>query len=79
MDTPWASDTTIPLGGITTVDLMYMISDQACTINLNSSSGTDITIDPNKPLVLSGTAVTAIYISQSSGSTANVKYLIAGA
>ncbi len=74
-----ASDTQLAFGGVTTADLLYIKSDQAISINLDSSSGTDITIDANKPVLLTGTAATAAYVSNASGSTANILYYIWGA
>ena len=73
-----ASDSQLSFGGVATVDVLYLISDQALTYNINSSSGTDLTLDANKPLFMAGTSVTALYVSNASGSTANVKYGIWG-
>ena len=66
------TDTQLSFGGVTTADVFYMKSDQAITLNINAAAGTDITIDANKPLVLTGTAITAAYVSNSSGSSANI-------
>ena len=74
-----ASDTALSIGSLTTVDVMILISDQAISININSNAGTDITVDANKPLALAGTAITALYVSNASGSTANIKYSLYGA
>ena len=73
------TDSTLPIGALAAIDFFYLTSDQALTLNFNSTSGTDITIDANKPIMLSGTALTNIYVSNASGSTANIKYLVAGA
>jgi hypothetical protein len=67
-----SADSAMSLGGITTVDLMYLKSDQALTLNINSNGGTDITIDANKPFFMCGTAITAIYLTNASGTNANV-------
>ena len=74
-----ASDTSVGLGGVTTADVVYLKSDQQLTINFNSSSGTDITIDANRPALLTGTSVTALYVSNASGSNANVDIKFWGA
>ncbi len=73
-----SSDSEFSLGGVATVDVLYFKSDQQVTINLNSSSGTDITVDANKPVLLCGTSITALYVSNSSGSTANIVYGVWG-
>jgi len=73
-----ASDTSLAFGGVTTADVVFLISDQSITINLNSNSGTDITIDASKPFVIFGGAVTAIYVSNASGSTAHIEYELDG-
>jgi hypothetical protein len=73
------SDVQLDFGGVTTADMVYLESDQALTLNIQSSSGTDIPIDADKPFVLSGTAVTAVYVSNSSGLNANVVFKIWGA
>lgn len=74
-----AADTALDLGGITTVDVLVLYSDQALTVNFDADDGTDITLDAGKPLVLAGTAVTAIYVSNDSGSDANLTYTLYGA
>jgi len=67
-----ASDASILPGNITTVDVLYIESDQTVTYELNGAD-TRITLDPQKAHILFGTAVTAITISNGSGATANMK------
>lgn len=74
-----ASDTSISFGGITTADILFLKSDQALTLNLQANSGTDIPIDANKPFMMAGTAITAAYLSNASGTDANVIFKIWGA
>lgn len=66
------TDTAVSMGGVTTCDALFLKSDQALTLNINSSAGTDITVDASKPLILCGSAITALYLSNASGSTANI-------
>jgi hypothetical protein len=74
-----STDTQLSFGGITTADIVYLKSDQALTLNLQSSAGTDIPIDANKPFMQAGTAVTAAYVSNASGTDANIIFRIWGA
>lgn len=74
-----AADTSVNFGGVTTGDVILIHTDQTIIIKFQSSGGTSITIDPNKPVVFTGTAMTAIYVSNSSGSTANIIFDIYGA
>ena len=72
------TDEAISIGGVATIDVLFLESDQAITLNINSSTGTDITVDANKPLLITGTSITALYVSNSSGSTANIRYVLLG-
>ena len=72
------TDSQLAFGGITTVDALVLKSSQAITLNINSDSGTDITIDADKPIILTGTSITALYVSNSSGATAVIEYWIWG-
>jgi hypothetical protein len=72
-------DELISMGGVTTASFIYCKSDQTITLNFNSSSGTNVAVTENRPLLITGTSVTAIYASNASGSSANVTMLIAGA
>lgn len=74
-----STDTALSFGGITTADIFYLKSDQALTLNVQANSGTDIPIDANKPFMMAGTAITAAYLSNASGSAANVVFKIWGA
>jgi len=71
------TDESVDLGGITTVDVFAITSDYQITYKLNGSA-TAITLDAKKSHVLFGTSITAITISNASGSTASVQILIAG-
>jgi hypothetical protein len=74
-----STDTAVALGGVTTIDILYIKSDQALTLNINADSGTNIAIDANKPFFMAGTALTAIYLSNASGTDANVVVKMWGA
>ena len=74
-----ASDSALNFGGVTTADIFYLKSDQALTLNVQAAAGTDIPIDANKPFILAGTAVTGAWVSNASGSDANVVFKIWGA
>jgi hypothetical protein len=73
-----STDTALNFGGITTAELIYLKSNQELTLNINSNSGTNITIKANKPFSMTGTSVTAAYVSNSSGTDANVAFRIWG-
>jgi hypothetical protein len=72
-----ATNMQLDFGGVTTADVVYLESDQAISIYL-ASSGTEIPVRANKPFFQSGTAVTAIYVTNQSGSAAKVKWQIWG-
>jgi hypothetical protein len=72
------TDQAFNFGGVTTASVLYVKSDQAITLNLNSNTGTDISVLANKPFVLSGTAITAAYVSNASGSSANISFGVWG-
>jgi hypothetical protein len=63
--------------GVTTVDIVLIESSQAISWRLNAAD-TAITIDANRVHLLFGTNITALLMSNASGSTAYVKIYIAG-
>jgi len=63
--------------GITTIDLMLISSDQTISYEINGAD-TTITLDANCVHALWGTNITALTVTNASGSTANLKILIAG-
>lgn len=63
--------------GITTVDVFYITSDQAISWKCVAGE-TAIGLDANGAHCLFGTSLTAILVSNASGSTANVKIYVAG-
>lgn len=71
------SDTALDLGGVTTGALLYMYSDQTVSIDLNDSTETAKQVTANRPLLWHG-SFTNVYITNASGSTANVQYGIYG-
>ena len=73
-----STDSSVNFGGVTTGDIVLLSSDQTISWRCNVVD-TAITLDANRVHLLVGTAVTAILLSNSSGSTANVKVLVAGA
>lgn len=72
--TTGTTDSQLTFGGVGTVDVFALISDQPITVNLEADTGTDITVDANKPLLIIGGNITAAYVSNSSGSTASIRY-----
>jgi hypothetical protein len=72
------TDEVLPMGGVTTASALYLYSSQTITVNLNSAAGTDIVLSANRPFFSTGLAVTAIYLSNASGSTASIVAFIAG-
>jgi hypothetical protein len=72
-----ATDMPLDFGGVTTAYVFYLISDQPITVYF-AASGTAISILANKPFFQAGTAITAIYLTNQSGSAANVKWQIWG-
>jgi hypothetical protein len=63
--------------GVTTVDVVLIESTQAISWRLNAAD-TAITLDANRVHLLYGTNITALLLSNASGSTATVKIFIAG-
>ena len=72
------TDGAIALGSITTADIFYISSDQAITYKLNGSA-TAVTLDANCHHIYMGTAITALTVTNASGSTAYLDILFAGA
>lgn len=68
------SDQAISLGGITTVEAMILKSDFAISLKLNGIT----TAIACKAFAIRGAAITAITMSNASGSTATVRYQLAG-
>ena len=72
------SNSALAFGPVTTASILYIESDQ--TISLKQVSGdTAITITAGGFVLLFNTSATAYIITNASGSTANVHYVIAGA
>ena len=69
-----ATDLTIPLGGLTTVEAIDLISDQAISLKIN---GGTVAVGC-KSLTLIGCAITALTVSNSSGALANLRIAMAG-
>lgn len=72
------SNSAIAFGPVTTADLLYISSDQQITLK-QVSGDTAITIDAGGFVILWGTSATAYIISNASGSTATIHYIVAGA
>ena len=73
-----STDTSISFGGVTTATVLVLKSDQALTLNVNSASGTDIAVAADRPQVFLGGSLTAAYVSNASGSTANITMVVYG-
>lgn len=63
--------------GVTTVDILLLTADQQISWRL-AATDTAITLDANRFHVLYGCNITALLLSNASGSTANVRVYIAG-
>ena len=74
------TDQAIPIStttGVTTIEGFYIKSDQ--TISLRQvAADTAWTVTANRPLLVTGTSMTALLISNASGSTANIKLRVWG-
>lgn len=70
-------DGAVSFGGVTTADMVYVESDQNISFKLSGGSDS-IAVDANKFSLLYGTSATSLTISNSSGSTANVIFFVAG-
>jgi hypothetical protein len=74
------TDQAIPFNlstGVTTVQVILLTSDKAISWRANAAD-TAITLSANRVHLLYGTSLTALLLSNSSGSTANVRIYIAG-
>jgi len=71
-------DSAVNFGGVTTGDIVLLSSDQTISWRC-AATDTAIALDANRVHLLVGTNLTAILLSNASGSTANVKVLVAGA
>lgn len=72
------TDSSVNFGGVTTSDIILISSDQAISWRA-AATDTAIGLDANRVHVLVGTNLTAVLLTNASGSTANVKVLVAGA
>ena len=67
-----ASDASILPGNITTIDVLYIESDQVITYEMNGADTTS-TLDAQMAHLLFGCNVPALTITNGSGATANIK------
>ena len=67
----------LDFGGVSTADSFYIESDQDISVYFESA-GTEIPVKANRPLVLSGTALSEIYITNQSGENAQISWKIWG-
>jgi hypothetical protein len=68
----------IGTGGIATVAQLALVSDQNISIKFGATgSNVAITVLANAPILLSGIAQTLVYLSNASGNTANITYMLA--
>ena len=66
-------------GGIETVTCLAIVADQTISLKLGAAgSNVAFTMTANEPVILQGISVTEASVSNSSGSTANVRVMIAG-
>lgn len=64
----------VPFGSITNVNNIYVETDRAISIKLNSTSNTPIPV--RTVALITADATTALFISNSSGFVANVKIVV---
>lgn len=69
-----ASDTVVSLGAVDSGQLVLIVSDQPISTKLNTSTEAIAF----KTLLLSSTTVTAVKLSNASGSEANVRVIVLG-
>lgn len=63
--------------GVATIQAVYLLSDQ--TISLRQvAADTALTVNANRPFLLMGTSITALLVSNSSGSTASILLVVYG-
>lgn len=74
-----STNTSLNFESITTATAFYIKSDQAISVNINSNTETAKSLTAGSFMLSVGTSVTALYITNSSGSTANIKWRIWGA
>ena len=66
-------------GGIETVTCLAIMADQVISLKLGAAgSNVAFTLTANVPVVLPGISLSAVSVSNSSGSTANVQCFLAG-
>lgn len=72
-------DQSIPMGGVSTASLIYIKSDVEISVKFNSTV-TDLakTISANGELFWKGCSVTAVYITNASGSDATIYFKAVG-
>ena len=71
------TDEAVNVAGVAAVDVFAVKSDQAVSYKLNGSSDA-VTLDANGFHALFGTNITAMTVTNASGSTANIEILMAG-
>ena len=71
------SDQAIDFGGISSATFIAIVTDQTISFKLNGTSNLAITAKSAAPTVLNTDSITSLYVSNSSGSTANVTIIIA--
>lgn len=70
-------DQLMTMVGVTTAKMVVVAAvDKTLTVRLNVITGTAIVLDAGGVLVLAGAAITAIYVSNSSGATARVVVML---
>lgn len=71
--------TALGTGGLTTVTALLITSDVNISLTYGTAANNEpIPLNANGFHLMSGTSLTAIAVSNSSGSTANVTYFVAG-
>jgi len=68
------SDIQLPFGGLTKAHIIAIKSDEEITVKINDSLNVAIPI--TEIVLRSTTGITALYLSNASGNTANVEYAI---
>lgn len=73
------TDHALTVDGVSTITALYLKSDQAISVKLGASgSNVAFALAAYCPLTLIGTSLSAVYLSNASGYTASIDYVVAG-
>jgi len=74
------TDQVLTAPGITAITGFYLLADQAISVKIGVvGTNTAFTLAAGYPITALGISTTALYLTNASGSTANISYVIVGA